>query len=44
MEKQKNIDPQRLGFWLKLAIALLSALAGALAENATSLVGNLFNL
>lgn len=40
MEKQKNLDPQRLGFWLKLAIALLSALAGALAENATSFFGS----
>lgn len=44
MNEQKNIDPKRLGRWIRLAIAILSALARALAENATSFVGNLLNL
>ncbi|MBR1798420.1 MAG: hypothetical protein IJ761_00775 [Bacteroidales bacterium] len=31
-----NINPSRLQKWLKVAIAVLSALAGALAQYATS--------
>lgn len=43
MSKEK-IDPEKVQKWIKVVIAVLSALAGALLENATSLIGGFVNL
>lgn len=39
--KNENVDPTVVKKWLTILIAILSALAGALGESATSLVSNL---
>lgn len=39
--KKENIDVPTVKKWLKVIIAVLSALMGALAENATNFIGGL---
>lgn len=38
----KNLDPGKVKTWIAVIIAILSAIAGALGESATSFVSNLF--
>lgn len=33
---------KKISFWIKLIIAVLSAILGALAESATSFISNIF--
>ena len=35
----ENPDPDKWSFWIKLIIAVLSALLGAVAEHTTDLIG-----
>ena len=37
----KNIDPQKVKYWLGIIIAVLSAIAGAIAESKTSIATSL---
>lgn len=40
-KNQKDIDPTMVKKWIAIVIAILSAIAGALGESATSFVSNL---
>lgn len=40
---KENPDPSKWSFWIKVIIAVLSALLGAIGEHATSLVGTCIN-
>lgn len=44
VSKSSNPNPKPLSWWLQVLIAILSALAGMLAETKTQLMGALFNL
>lgn len=44
MNDEKQIDPKGLKKWIAVVIAILSAIAGALGESATSFVGNVLGL
>ena len=37
----KNIDPQKVKYWLGVIIAVLSAIAGAIAESKTAIAASL---
>lgn len=39
----KNIDPKVVKRWIAIVIAVLSAIAGALGESATNIMGNTLN-
>lgn len=39
-ESNKNLDPTKVKKWIAVIIAILSAIAGALGESATSFVHN----
>lgn len=42
MQKNQNeIDPSKVKMWIKVLIAILSAIAGALGESATGFISNL---
>lgn len=41
-QKNENIDPTTVKKWIAIIIAVLSAIAGALGESATSFISNLF--
>ena len=43
-EKENKIDPKGVKKWIAIIIAVLSAIAGALGESATSFVGGLLGL
>ena len=40
----EKIDPNKVQRWIKLVIAILAAIAGAIAENATSVVGSIASI
>lgn len=44
MEKENKIDPKGVKKWIAIIIAVLSAIAGALGESATSFMGGLLGL
>lgn len=43
-EKENKIDPKGVKKWIAIIIAVLSAIAGALGESATSFMGGLLGL
>lgn len=43
-EKENKIDPKGLKKWIAIIIAVLSAIAGALGESATSFMGGLLGI
>lgn len=40
-KENKNVDPVKVKGWIAIIIAILSAIAGALGESATSFVSNM---
>lgn len=44
MEKENKIDPKGVKKWIAIIIAVLSAIAGALGESATSFMGGLLGI
>ena len=43
-EKENKLDPKGVKKWIAIIIAVLSAIAGALGESATSFMGGLLGL
>lgn len=41
MKEKNNCDPTTVKKWIAILIAILSAIAGAIGENATSFIHNL---